>query len=282
MVATGHTHDFAVTRAWKLTCECGHVEWVDTDPRRSPAKPRPTSFDHLRWQSMYRDGMTIGEIATSVGAAYYAVRRALLALGTDLHRGRRRGGPGLMDMERARAIEVALTRDDRTLAEVGQEYGISRERVRQIAVKMGVDTAALRRRRSERRAEARRTRVCPVHGPYVVGAERHNGCHNRLVLHPEWKARDERIAADYRAGLPIAQIMAKHGVAATAVSRAIRREGVPRRMPHQGRCGSMAEIRARKEAIADAVRSGKRVDEVAARFRCSTSWVRMVAREAGL
>lgn len=75
-------------------------------------------------------GMSSAEAAEATGLNYQTVRRYAKKLGLDLPR----PGTGPSDAERTEAM-AAMYRAGRTLQDIGEIYGISRERVRQVLTK---------------------------------------------------------------------------------------------------------------------------------------------------
>lgn len=142
----------------------------------------------------------------------------------------------------------ALYRSGKTLAEIGQEYGITRERVRQILRKAGVPSFGLRPfvgvRQSIASQNADKVISLAEGGATVMDITREIGCCPASVrsflrhhgvketpakpgakFRPDTLERAQAIARDYEAGLTVAEITTRNSVNAAEIYRALKRVG---------------------------------------------------------
>jgi hypothetical protein len=105
----------------------------------SAIKPKPV--DRRAWAARMRAEYELGDDLQAVGERHgvctVTARRLIMLAGGKM---RPRGNPqrGLRDMERA-AVMARRYLSGETLAAIGQDYDLTRERVRQILARMGVD-----------------------------------------------------------------------------------------------------------------------------------------------
>lgn len=291
-------HDWKEKRVQVIeaTCtECGHVElhqdhrgrlkgskvgkYVKAEPQRN-----------AEWKGLYESGLKVAEIAAQYGvkedSVYYAFRKMNLKM--DGRSRFARKGPA----EPSRDAEMVRLRVEEhlTYEQIGTRFGVSRERVRQCLRRSGLDMHAV--------DEERRHLVSKKHQPKPPSICRYCGTdytaigwtlHQKAARHnpnPDadlYAERDRLVAADYAAGMKTGDIMAKYGnIPASAVSRAIARQGVPRRRPNTAFLKTKPEIEARKAAIVEDARSGMGQKEIAEKHGVSTAWVSIVAKGAGI
>lgn len=102
-------------------------------------KPGAQAERHLAMGEMYRSGKTQSEVAAAFGVTASCVCVALKGLGVQVH-----AGPGRIgNFKRAVPADahpemVGMYKSGKSLEEVSAEYGITRERVRQILTARGV------------------------------------------------------------------------------------------------------------------------------------------------
>lgn len=166
---------------------------------------------------------------------------------------------GIADMDRAREMQRLYETQGWTMERIGRKYKVTRERVRQILLKLGATTRnnparreskfdrleklvpAIKSRRLGKVAAAKKARIGMgtmdaflsqrhpelMHLPHVrKGQEKH-------------RERNDGIAADYKAGMPVADIASKYGMktpsAIPTMYLVLRRRGVPLRQEHKRR-----------------------------------------------
>ena len=182
---------------------------------------------------------------------------------------------------------VAAIKDGRTLADVGAEHSITRERVRQIAAAAGLSPSQLRRERRKRFravivAALREERsykdiadefggskatlygIAAAEGLTSRAAPRHN------PIRAYYSERVALIIAGISAGRLQQDIADELGVAQSYVSTVAVRHGL-RRASHKPKTE-------RNAAIAAAVQRGSRIADVAAEYGISPSRVQQIAR----
>lgn len=169
---------------------------------------------------------------------------------------------------RAREMAQIMSVEHLSLEQVGQRYGITRERVRQLLVEIGFHERNFNRWENKIRVEDYVV-VCHIcGGQYLPSKElyRRLGAkvnefrkksgylssreHARAMGHPDqsrytaadWE-RDKAIAADYRDGAQNAEILRKYGLKRNVpmIYNAIRRVGVPRKNMNLGRRAYITE-----------------------------------------
>jgi DNA-binding CsgD family transcriptional regulator len=92
---------------------------------------KPDASKDARIVELAAKGLTQGQIAQSLLIDRITLHRAAKRLGIRLADGRRLNGKHLVDTDRAASMR-ALYVSGRTLQEIGDEFGLTRERVRQI------------------------------------------------------------------------------------------------------------------------------------------------------
>jgi hypothetical protein len=104
-------------------------------------------------------GLTRAELAREAGVPLHEVYGAAKRLGVVFPAGKRGPSPGLRDPKRAEQM-VALHAAGKTLEEIGDVYGVTRERVRQILKRNGVsrDDGGIARRVREKKHAAKHRR----------------------------------------------------------------------------------------------------------------------------
>lgn len=150
--------------------------------------------------------------------------------------------PTTLDQLR-RAVEFAerYHKGD-TLDAIGKDYGLTRERVRQVLRKYGVESLGLRQKETTVQARAQIEELA-AKGVFVRDIAAKVGVSECSVyLHlsrcgiavpkapyprkPEYVARDAQIAADYQAGMKLRDLCAKYGIQAPAIYHALNRQNV--------------------------------------------------------
>ena len=275
-----HLHDYR--RVVRYVCECG--------TERAPYQGgRPKTDRHETWKAAYDAGESIEAIALATNRRYGTVRDVLRRLGASLpdRRGQWSRRAGSADPARDEEVRRLAVDEHLTYSDVGLRLGITRERVRQVLAKrFGIDTHALTLASNEARRAARppviiTCRFCGtgyVQGTYTAHRRAAGSGHKRPT---ETAARGARIVADYQAGMLVVDIMSKYGVAASRIMRDLEYAGVPTRRPRTS-LPTRAQSRARKDAIAAAIASGRRRVDIARTFGVSDAWVGLIAKERGL
>lgn len=186
---------------------------------------------------------------------------------------------------------AAMYQGGKTLQQIGDKFGVSRERVRQILRKAGVPTEGHRpehrrssvawRKEAEVVALARRGNPlsdiaiavgdCPMNVRTVL---KHYGIkvpRKRRGPKPETVEAAWAVAADYRAGMKGPEIAEKHGIAQPQIYRLIAMVGVkPRR--HKA---------LDKDAAIRAYKAGGTLKQIAEDHGCSTPTIRRIIDKAG-
>jgi len=142
-----------------------------------------------------------------------------------------------------RAVEMAerYHKGD-TLDAIGKDYGLTRERVRQILRQYGVESLGLRQRPETIQARAQieelATQGMPVRDIAAKVGVSEPGVYQHLSRcgikaskapkprKPEYIARDAQIAADYQAGIKVRDLCAKYGIQPPAIYHALNRQNV--------------------------------------------------------
>ena len=187
---------------------------------------------------------------------------------------------------RTKALYDEMMAERLTLEEVADRHGISRQRIQQRFKKDGLTGYSwIARKRDYQKFLV----SCPLCGELYIKASHHlmtrfraEGAHgyeigdrehSRAAGHPlpgqyslAQLDRDKTLADDYRAGLKLDEIRAKHNIDASSIYRAIRRQGVPRRWLNMGRRAYITEpdiqnmIKLRAEQGMTAADIGRRYD----------------------
>lgn len=110
-------------------------------PKRAYANPQ----EDARIAELYVSGKSIEEVAIETGHAEETVKRALQRVGVPARRGAAKFRVPLAkrdeaDQGRIERIREALAAG-KTMATIGHEEGVTRERIRQICKRFGIDTA---------------------------------------------------------------------------------------------------------------------------------------------
>lgn len=258
-----------------------------------------TEAEQKAWARMYASGMSLGEITVKTGIGRSAVNRGVRRWTTIRPTGgARKAGTGLRhkyirtrDPERAEKMRVMYCEQGMTLQAIGDQYGLTRERVHQILRGNGIDTTAVRGERAEA-AEARRierkTKTCPTCGERVPPFQQRT--HRRDAGHPprygtrtDMGLRYGEIVFDYEAGMLDRDIMAKYGITQSAISRALISRGLRRHRRSINRLPTMAESRARMDAIvADYQAEELLAEEIGIKHGVSEAMVSLVLRNRGV
>jgi hypothetical protein len=178
--------------------------------------------------------------------------------------------------------------------EIGEKLGISRQAVHQHAIAAGLPK---RRRRNVPSPEELRERY--LNGTETLTAMAKNLKVSRTYallalrsLHVDiverrqydreygqkrrrYQERDAQVAADYLAGVPLKDIMARHNVIHPDIYRCLKNEGVSaRRHPQKGILNF--------DAICEAYMEGDSIASIARRFKVCDATVARIALDAGL
>lgn len=243
------------------------------------------------FRAEYEAGGTLTTIADAHGVALSKVRRLLAAAGTDIRSRGRPAQPVPGNHERSVAM-ARLYRGGKTLEEIGVEYGVTRERVRQILRKIGVESLGLRKehvRQPDPLTEAQLqavelyqadVRPREIEARLGVTIPQIHAALKRLGIKRKsqgaWLVRpdDEQITAEvarlYRSGLSAREIAARvDGVNfPETIYRYLSKAGVATRRP-----GKRGQIEAQAQQIIGAAKAGVSQTEIAARFGCSIAGV---------
>lgn len=233
-------------------------------------------------RGQYESGLTASAIAQEHGVAVMTVCRFIRAAGGTVHRGRPQAtGTGVKNTDRADAMRAQYL-GGATLQQIGNNFGVTRERVRQILRKTGVESLG---RRPEHNRQAHKLTDAELNAvdlyksdvaPSEIAARTGvpvfalNAALHRLNIprkgagHWLRKAKDEEVAALYIAGVPPKEIAARLGLShETAVYRYLKRAGVKPRSEGKG------SLERKASAIIAAYRAGATQTELAERFGAS-------------
>jgi hypothetical protein len=116
------------------------VSHAPSNARTTKRRGAPRTSDEWapRARELYESGLSVVHVAAEVGSNQGTVRSALLRLGVQF-RGPG-GGASRKNAERNKAIVAAYEDGERNASEVAKQFGISRERVRQVLVRAGITT----------------------------------------------------------------------------------------------------------------------------------------------
>lgn len=168
---------------------------------------------------------------------------------------------------------VSLYRSGLTYQAIGQRYGVSRERVRQWIAKAVIGSLA--KERFAARAQARLFRRCSRCGvEYEIARKAEHFIRGAHVDPERWKGW----AADYAAGMRLADIMSKWDSDATSIMRSVHAHGIPLRNPSIHRLSS-TKVTERKDRIRELAATGMAAKDIATAVSCSPSWVYLVLKE---
>lgn len=93
--------------------------------------------------TQYRNGATLTELSVNHKLPLPQVRQVLVDEGVEI---RKKGGSAPFDPNRAEEMKRLYLDEENTLQEIGDQYGLSRERVRQILRDNGVESLGRRER----------------------------------------------------------------------------------------------------------------------------------------
>jgi transposase len=271
---------------------------VVTPKGRRRGSPPEIAKRNAEWKAYYESGQSVAAISTLYEVPETRVRDGLRVIGTKMtHRSHPRQ-QGNSDADRAAEMLRLRAEEFWTYEQIGEKYGVSRERVRQILVATGVDTKELLHRKSLATGAAYQPRTCAICGnPLPLRAELDAGTgeswsshvnrlHHRLMnlgkrSTPEENAKRAAIVVDYLAGMREKDIRAKYGVTATTVTYALLQSGLTRnRSDRPKRMATLAESRARAALMVADVRSGMTQTAVARKYGVSDSRVSQAIKKA--
>lgn len=138
----------------------------------------------------YKAGLSLQQAAAEVGRSCFWLMQTMRRHGEARRRrgpkaAKQQAGSKAAKQSSARNLEIAELRKTMTLDEIGQRYGITRERVRQICAKidpvLAGKAAFVEKRRTE--SMARRTRTCARPGCDVVFVVRNQSFSTRHCSH---------------------------------------------------------------------------------------------------
>lgn len=180
---------------------------------------KPKALPVAEMAAAYQAGATYRQVAERYGVSIATVGNYLLAAGVTPH-------PRPRDAARSQAIYDAY-RSGRTLKQLGEERGITRERVRQLIVRYERDHGLVKKRNSY--GAEFEWRECAECGGIFSARPRTPElyCSRRCGFRK--RTLDLPIAAmlaDYQAGMTYAKVGAKYGVGPVTVYRHLRRAGV--------------------------------------------------------
>lgn len=146
-----------------------------------------------------------------------------------------------MDITERNKRIVAAVEEGRTLQDIGDEYGITRERVRQIAARHGVRSDFWERREIETAAKVRCVRVAVSMGEDPYDACKRFDIHHGTVriidpslvakraTHPEVRTRAQRGVELVRRGVSIRRAASQVGICAQTLGRHVAKAGIESR-----------------------------------------------------
>lgn len=195
----------------------------------------------------YSAGATVSEIAATledgVGNIYYALRRAGVQL-----RGDKKGRKGKPKTSQRDAEIIEAHERGYTLEQIGNQFSITRERVRQILVRAGVTDR--------------------------------NGFEGRQAA---TEIRDAKIATDYVGGAKFADLAVMHGLSYSTVKDLMRQHPISREayMARVPRRIKTSKARQLAPTFAEAYRAGATVKEISAAYGISVTSVYNRLKEHG-
>lgn len=186
--------------------------------------------------------------------------------------------------DRNRAIYKRIVIDKQIASHVADEFGLSRERIRQIMVKeFGIHPDAFRKQRAEVRKAQRVVKLCAVCGEdfTIEGWAAHRKRLRHFGYEGEfYRERDRQIAADYQAGMRLDDLENKYNRDASVIYKSLDRLGIPRRAPNRGRkTKSRLEAAALRAAVAEATARGVSASKIADIFGVTSSFVQKIRQE---
>jgi transposase-like protein len=210
---------------------------------------------HIKFAAINVPGPVRTDRATPLGGSseWFAPTPELFAF---IHGVTRSGEIALSENDCRERIFASRYEGGETLQQIADDYGITRERVRQILRKAGVESQGMRwgvgKRKSVALLNSESVARLARNGATVMDIVREIGSdpisirrlleHLGIVetpskkgrgFHPETFAKASAIAADYVAGVSTTKIAQKHGVPQPHIYRLIRLVGVtPGRRPH--------------------------------------------------
>lgn len=199
----------------------------------------------------------------------------------------------LKGAERSEAMRAMYFEDHQTLETIGDYFGITRERVRQVlkkdhGLKSGAGFQMVRLRTEMRHATdpAPTCKKCGAPKPTSAQAwKAHRATHvaqygSRMT--PEQNVVRRQIADEYVAGVLTQDIMDRYHISGPTLTQIRIQFDVPSRYPNMGRKLNAPEAAARKQAIIADARAKTPRKDIAAKHGCSPSLVYLFAKEAGL
>lgn len=194
------------------------------------------------------------------------------------------GNNNLTEAETAARLDdwIKMAVEGYNLQQMGDKYGVTRERVRQCLAKVQINTVSIRAAQKIRLAATPIT--CPYCGKQYLRHEKHwtKGAHRNMVFarSPAQMARDAEMVADYNEGMLVRDIMAKHNTSATMLTRALSWAGQkPDRKKHDSRLPTIDQSIERYEAIAADYRSETLLNEqIAEKYGVSYSLVNLALK----
>jgi hypothetical protein len=190
-------------------------------------------------------------------------------------------------VERNEEARRLIVDEGLTLEAVGKALGITRARVWQITNRMGIKVGVLHKARTAARMEAERNKpsICSFcSGEYKRGRrefdEHYRSAHPHAKIKPEDIEKYLAMVADYDAGLTNYEIMAKYNCQPTLVYRALAYVGREHNRRNSSRLPTMAESKARQEAIiADLKTKTMFAYEIAEKYGVSTGLIHFIAKK---
>lgn len=256
---------------------------------RKAYKSRESDLEKLarwaEWQRLYVDeGLTAKQVAERVGARIGQVAYALSRLGTTM---RPKGPLTRVPRDSSRDERMLeLVRSGKTFTEVGREYGMTRERVRQILKAAGltrdeIHALILARHPKPEPPTHKHCALCGNDIPVEDWASHRKAGVHRWTRIDHNKALFEAVRDDLLAGMRPTAIVAKHHIFPYVIQRVRFKYGIPK-VNKGSWLPTKTEARARKDRIATALRAGATPKNIAAVEGCSDSWVKTIARERGI
>lgn len=229
----------------------------------------------------YQSGETMVVLSVRHQISVPSVRDMLVKAGVEI---RKKGGTRNQDPKRAEKM-AKLYREGATLADIGKQFGLTRERVRQILRKHGVESLGRRDTENSPRPLTREQKAIakdyenglPPHEMFekypgltatrMWGILRKAGVKGKpkgyYVRRPDYERVAKGVVEDYQKGMECADIANKYDLCGkTEIYKFLQRAGVPVRNP----IGKKPELTQEEKDIARLYDSGMRPAELMEKY----------------